>query len=89
MSILRLDLISLSLRLWFQVFADVLDGELLLRVDLSGCPLSEGSVGFAQRQTETQTGAQLRAGELLFQMDRLNNNNNKKKHNALNLNILM
>lgn len=54
---------SHDLSLWFQGFADVLDGELLLRVDLSGCSLSEGSFSFAQRQTETQTGAQLRAGE--------------------------
>lgn len=46
-----------------QVSADVHHGELLLRADLSGRQMSEGSRHPAPRQAEAQTGAQLRAGE--------------------------
>lgn len=48
---------------FLQVIADVHNGELFLRADLSGSSLSERSVYPTSRQTEAQTGAQLWTGE--------------------------
>lgn len=48
---------------FLQVIADVHHGELFLRADLSGSSLSERSLYRTSRQTEAQTGAQLRTGE--------------------------